>query len=389
MRLLLCLLLATLQHSYSLEFKRELVLRTAQESSFKIPKASYFTNSTPATNKHSDLVLKLITYQRTPLHSIWFNGEIIYQAKPGHFLSDPYISDKGYIVFSEFDAGRSYGIYQYSPRTRKITLKVSPGGPHQIMSFDNVMKNNEGRILTRATDVQGNQLYLLITTLGYQIPLLKVSEESKLSYLFPPVMNNFSLVAAKVRYGLPGEVNDERPDAIVLKSERISQVIAEDKDKNPRSLIQKIRNTLDINDLGEIVFITESEKQTDIFVKSSRSVKLYASTKHPDINSIDFFKPVINNNSFIAFRGKDALNRDAVFISNGKEIHKIAFKGQKVESDLGDAIILYGGGHPPFGGSPAINDNNEVYFSTSLRNPRKLEQSYGSAIYKVTITEEK
>ncbi len=386
MRFLFLILLLTSTALSKEVLTYKMLARTSFEDSHVLPVASFFTNSSADINNKSDFALKLVSIDWNANQAIWLNDKLIYTSPLGRYVTDPSINDNKEVVFTEFDQGRSYGIYKYFPTEDETLPIVTIGGPHNIISFDTVVHDNSGMILARATNVFGERLIVLINPYTFeQFLIVKESSQNNFSYLFTPQMNNFGSVALKARYGDAGQYNEERPDDVLLFQEERKFVLAEDSDKNNQSPIKKIRNSIAINDLNQVLYFAELENETALILTDGQSSIKIATTTHPDISEFDFFNPSLNNNGVIAFRAKDGLGVDAVFATDGYTQFKIAYEGQVIESDLGPATIFYDGNNPPFGGSPDINDKNEIIFSASLRNPADLLESYGSSIIKATL----
>src|SRR5690606_29705992 len=78
------------------------------------------------------------------------------------------------------------------------------------------------------------------------------------SFLFQPVLNNHGLVAAKVRLGERGQVENSQPDVIRLwKADGSYENIATDIDGQPSSLFLGFSNSVGISDNKHVVFVAE------------------------------------------------------------------------------------------------------------------------------------
>jgi thioredoxin-related protein len=370
--------------SFASDFKLELVARTSFVNGHNMPRASFFTNNNPAFNNKGDIAIKLQTVKGEALQGVWFNGEVKFVSKPGRYLTQVALNNKSEFVFGEFNEGRYFGVLKYDGSELKKYLK--PGGPLMLMDYQSISLNDRGTMLTRSSDINGEQIIALISSEGQMKKIISQHSQIRdhfVSYLFPPALNNKDIVSVKLRYGLEGEIQNERPDVVrIFKSQTQSKIVAFDNDANETSKLLKIRNSVDVNDNNFTLIAADLSEEEALFVHDGTKLWRVATTKHRNLRVIEFFSARLNNKNNIVFRGIDGKGRRAIFFTNGRALKKVATEKQIVQTDKGPAFLYYSDEHPAFGGSPALNDKNEVVFSASLRSTVNPNVSFGSALIK-------
>jgi hypothetical protein len=99
------------------------------------------------------------------------------------------------------------------------------------------------------------------------------------------------------------------------------------------------------------------------------------------VTDIEYFPPDVNNSGLVVFRGRDASNLRAVFVSDGTNVRRVIGEHDIVPSDNGPARIDQNDSSPVFGGAPTINDAGDVAFHCTLTPPENNQIDWGSAIY--------
>jgi hypothetical protein len=187
---------------------------------------------------------------------------------------------------------------------------------------------------------------------------------SDFSFLFTPSFNNSSQIGAKVLLGTGG--NQIR----IWNSDGSSTLIASDTGADGSSPYTGFRNSGDLTDDGRYVFGAGLVGGGDgIFVSDgTTTVEIVRTSTEPDLDSIEFFAPRINNNGLVTFRGFDGDGNRSVFVSDGNQLVKIATEGTQLDTDLGTLTIGRLDGNPAFGSSPDINDDGMVVFAASVND---------------------
>ena len=359
----------------------EVQVRSGAASGFNIPALYSISNSQPVINNNSNVALRVFS---PGAMSVWFGdaqtGGIVHQtADTEAIIGNVAMNDADYLVWAETFGNNASGVWEYSQFSGAAFRTNRPLGTSAWTALD---VDNAGTIALRASFV-GNYAYATVDA-GNGVTFFAeddgINPTSDWSFLFTPAYNNAAQLAGKVQLNTGG--NEIR----IWNADGTSSLIASDDGAEPLSPYTSFRNSGDLTDDGRFVFGASLVSGGDgIFVSDgTTTVEIVRTATEPDLNSIEFFAPRINNNGIVTFRGFDGSGKRSVYVGDGTSLVKIATEGTELETDLGTLTIGRLDGSPAFGSSPDINDAGEVVFAASVNDG---STDIGTAITVATVAD--
>lgn len=360
----------------------EVQVRSGADSGFNIPAFYSISNSQPVINNNSNVALRVFS---PGAMSVWFgnaqNGGIIYQtADTEAIIGNVAMNDSDYLVWPETFGNNAPGVWQYSQLSGASYRTNRPLGTSSWTALD---VDNASTIALRASFL-GNYAYATVDPSNDVTFFAEddgIDPTSEWSFLFTPAYNNVNQIAGKVQLTTGG--NEIR----IWNADGTSSLIASDTGADSSSPYSSFRNSGDLTDDGRFVFGAGLVSGGDgIFVSDgTTTVEIVRTATEPDLSSIEFFAPQINNNGIVTFRGFDGNGKRSVYVGDGTTLVKIATEGTQLETDLGTLTIGRLDGAPAFGSSPDINDAGEVVFAASVNDG---VTDIGTAITVATVSDE-
>ncbi|MFU8828462.1 MAG: hypothetical protein ACNA8P_03405 [Phycisphaerales bacterium] len=340
-------------------------VRSGAQSGFNIPAFYSISNSPPIINNNGNVALRVFS---PGAMSVWFGGNgiggIIHQTEDTEaIITDLHMNDEDYIVWAETFGNNAPGVWQYDQLTGASYRTNRPLGTSAWTALE---VNNNRDIFLRA-NFSGANAYASVNAANqvtFYAESSGIDPTSPWNFLFTPSSNNANQMAAKVQRVAGG--NEIR----IWNADGSSTLIARDTGADSSSPYTGFRNSGDLTDDGRYVFGAGLVGGGDgIFVSDgTTTVEIVRTTTEPDLNSIEFFAPRINNNGLVTFRGFDGSGKRSVFVGDGTQLVKIATEGTQLETDLGTLTIGRLDGAPAFGSSPDINDDGLVVFAASVND---------------------
>ncbi len=360
----------------------EVQVRSGADSGFNIPAFYSISNSQPVINSNGDVSLRVFS---PGAMSVWFgnaqNGGIVYQtADTEAIIGNVDLNDAGLIVWAETFGNNAPGVWQYSPVNGASYRTNRPLGTSAWTALE---IDNDANIALRAS-FSGAYAYASVdpaNQVTFYAESSGIDPGSPWDFLFTPAFNNSQQIGAKLQLVSGG--NEIR----VFNADGTSTLIAQDSSADPTSPYSSFRNSGDLTDDGRFVFATSLVSGgAGVFVSDgSTTVEIATTATEPDLDSIEFFAPRINNNGVVTFRGFDGDGDRSVYVGDGTSLVKIATEGTQLETDLGTLTIGRLDGSPAFGSSPDINDAGEVVFAASVNDGAT---DIGTAITVATVSDE-
>ena len=365
-----------------------LIARASLNDGYALPAASILGIADIKINNRGDVAFDVDVLGGLDLSAIWFTphmgeGSAVYRSSiADRLLTDPGLNNKGDLVFSQFDFGINDGVFKYDAIARSVTLVLRPG-TDTALSFPAI--NDVGTILTRATNDAGDRSFRLLrgTTVTELAREGVVGPQGKTaSYLFTPVLNNQGFVAAKVRLGERGQVDESQPDEIRLwRPDGTYEIVAQDINAQPASLFLRFGNSVSLSDSKHVAFVaTISGDRQGVFLFGEGKVKAIAIEGQGELEAIEAFSPMVNSKGLVVFRGRLKSGKSAIFKADWNAFKVVVKQGDLVPSDLETAKIYDREDNQGFIGTPSINDSGVIAFHAGILS-KDGERFLGQAIY--------
>lgn len=346
---------------------------------YNLPPGSSFNSGTPALNDAATVTFRLIVVGSTGNAGLWYGanglGSVLYHAPVDRLLSDPSINEGGDTVFEQNNDFQSEGVFRYDAESGAAAVAVPVGGKFGIDGFASPQINDAGEIGFRA-DLGAVQSYLRDDA-GTQTQY--VVEGGEIAFLFVPRFNAASQLAGKVRRGstsesAPDEIRRYEPDGTFTS-------IASDDDADPESPYLGFQNGVGMSNAGHVAFVANLAGGSGVFLSNGVTTRTIATSAHPDVSSIDFFAPAVNDDGLVAFRAFDESGLRTIFVGDGTTLRRVVTEHDLVHTDRGEGRIDQHDSSPVFGGSVDINAHGDVVFAASLTPAGNNQIEWGSGIF--------
>lgn len=390
-----------------LKFEQNMVARSHITDGFELPAMSFLNNTYPQINNRGDIAFKVSAVDGTGVQGIWFkaanqHGKFIHVEKEGYYLTEPHMNEKSQVVFSNTDELSSEGIYLYDLNTDQKSL-IYDASKTNFAYTSTPMVVADGSIYFRGTTKDGEralhvqdgkskgslETFLTEGTKNFDLPV---------SYVFYPSVNETNLIAVKVRMGEMGEIGNQQPDSILLikkskdiKTQQDKYVVLDrvtDVKGDPLSPFKILGNGVKIASDGSIsffAFLLDGKTKVVVVHKNGKS-KIIATAGQDGISDIESFTPVTNSQGMTVFRALDRKGLSSIYVHYKGQLQRYIGEGDSIQTDLGTHNILFADGHTGLHGAPAINDNNEFVFATTLEH-FKTGDEIGNAVFKIKLVD--
>lgn len=317
---------------------------------------------------------------------VWFgaagSGSLVYQGPDNALISSETSHNAaGEIVFTLSDTGPSDGIWRYEP-TGQSSARVGTS-PLFPLSYGNVRIQATGVIGYQAAFSGGRGL--ASTASGNT--LLHAADrgldpQSLWTFLYSPDFNDQRRLAVKVATSADFTTATE---IRAFASDGSSVRLAANQGTVAGSPIRQFDNGLSFNDLGQVAFIGSrvSDQRRGLYLADGVSVQeLLTAQPAGQVTELDFFRPVLNNQGQIVFRGRDSVGIPAIFVAQGGALRRVIGRGDLLGTDLGLARIGQNNlTDPVFSGNPAINDNGDIVFIAALHPENDNQIEWGTGVF--------
>jgi hypothetical protein len=373
----------------------ELYLRgnfaTNPGGAFNIPGNNFIANETVGLNENGDISVR-ISPSSFGGPSVWAGdvdtGSVIYTAAGSVTMSTTSLNENGRIIWVE-SFGSLDGIYGVD--IDGANAGIVTNRPVGASSWANARINDSGKLGHRAgIGFAGNAL-VIVEANGTDDTIVAAEDSVDFqfpwSFIFTPDFNNNDQIAAKLRVG--PSLSDSQPDEIRLfEIDGSSTLLAEDADANPMSIFEDFDNSLALNDIGQVAFVSDIVGGgRGVFRTDGTTVTTIATTNGPELSEIEFFAPDMNDDGIVVFRAFDGDGLRAIWAGNGDWLTRVVTENDILPTDLGDARVdQESAGNPVFGGGPTINNAGHVAFTAGLTPPDDNQTEWGTGVFVVTPT---
>ncbi|MEZ4648494.1 MAG: hypothetical protein R3E97_06820 [Candidatus Eisenbacteria bacterium] len=347
---------------------------------FNLPSGSSFNSGTPAIAPDGTVTVRLLVVGNTGNGGLFYGrdgvGGVVYDAPTDRFVGDPGINSAGEVSFERTWDFESEGVYVYDPVTGNSTLRVPVGGSLGIQNFGDPQINASGQVGCRV-DLGSAQAFV-VDDAGTQTVYAREGVDG-VGYLFLGEFNDAGQLAGKVRLG---GIDESRPDEIRRYEPGGGfTTIAVDQNSDPGSIFTRFGNGVSLSNSGWVAFVGRTSVGDGIYVSDGVTLRTIATVADPDINSIDFFYPSVNDDGLCAFRAFDGAGLRVIFAGDGTTLKRVVTEHDILPTDLGDARVDQNDSSPVFGGNPAINDRGDVAFAATLTPPDNNQIEWGTGLF--------
>ncbi len=356
---------------------------------YNIPPNYFFSNEDIKVNDFRQVSFHISVVGGADFQCVWFGqngvGGIVYNSADFAFLGQTSLNNFGRVVW-ETQFAAPNGIYFHDhPSATSGFLTNRPLG---ASGWGSPRINDSGHVGYRANFSGSGTAFV-----SWEPPdntLIHVAEAgvdppSPYSFLFTPNFNNNRRIAAKVRRGGPGQTGESQPDEIRLfAADGSSTLIASDADAVPGSPYMRFDNSVGVNSVGQVAFIsTLMAGGRGVFLSNGTTTLTIATTTAPGtpVTDIEFFAPACNDAGHVVFRSRDTSGRRAIWIGDGTGLAKVVTHLDILPSDLGPARVEQHDTSPVFGGAPSINAFGDVAFNAALTPPADNQIEWGTGVY--------
>lgn len=358
----------------------QLQARASLIDGFNVPSGSSFNSVSPVINATETVAFKLVVNGATGNAGIWTGhagvGEVVYDAPPGRILGDAAIDAVGEIVFHQSIDFVTEGVWRYDPVPDTTTQAVPPGGPLGIQGFTSPAINDAGLIGGRV-DLGASQAYVTDAA-GTQEVYVEEGTDG-IAFLFVAELNGSGQLAGKVRLG--GLSNDQPDEIRRYEADGTYTTMAVDADSDPGSPFLSFGNGIGLSDIGLVAFTATITGGDGVFLADGVGVTPIATFEDPEIASIDFFWPAVNDGGLVVFRAFEPGGTRAIFAGDGITLRRVVGEHDIVTTDLGEARIDRPDASPVFAGNPDVDAGGDIVFNASLTAPDDPQTSYGSGVF--------
>lgn len=368
----------------------QLQARSNFSGAFNLPDVAFFTGSTPDINDARQVSIRIGVIGGTESDGLWVGkdgaGSILYFSPDviDSGLSDVTINNAGVAAADQrftspagvvlYDTGAMTGGVEYTQFELGVTGLGTP-----------IIADNGGVGYRGAFGFSGNVFKSQVGAASFvHAAEAGVDSGSPYSFLFTANYNANGDIAAKARYGGPGEFGEAQPDRVLLfHPDGSTTRIAEDADALPGSPFSRFDNSVAVSDTGLVAFTaTLVGGGRGVFLSDGSSTVTIATEANPDVSEIEFFRSDVNDSGLVVFRAKDGAGLRAIFVGDGTTLSKIVVEHQLVDTDLGTGQINENNpGDPVFGGGPTINRCGDVAFGAALTPPGQDGVEWGSGVF--------
>lgn len=361
----------------------QLLGRSTSYDSFKIPVGSYLNNTSPVisdSGKEAFVIKYLSSFDGR--QGLVYDGTLIHIAKKGEYISRPRFSTykkSELILFSLYNETSSQGIFAYDIHLKSIQHLIKSEEFTDAYSFlDFGIIKNQLLVFKMKTF---ENAFLISKDLATGQTLTIIDQNNNfMSYLFS-VSYADDYFCLKIRKGNKGEYSESRPDQIIVSDGLKTLLAISDKDDDKSSIFDSFQNSVDCSN-QDLVFTASVKEKKSIYKMNFHSKKLDLLAIEGDdyISEIEYFSPVINSVSHVAFRAISQSNKRGIWFYDNK-LKLVISEGDHLPTDREMGRVLLRKGFPGFSGNIDINSKGEVIFHTLL-NTKYDEEELGAAIYK-------
>lgn len=376
----------------------ELMARTSFEDGFELPARTDFSNDPVIINERGDVAAVLTAAEGKLVGAVWLKTaegvKLVYGKAGEYLLRDLRFTSQNQLVFEQINPDfESEGVFVADPLTGQTARRLAPGGVLGTEFFGSSFVAPDGRIGFHSKTRRGPSLF------AWESPgaapsivasTLPSATSEGFSYLFSPAINDRLEFASKVRLGAtPADYDERQPDEIrVWREDGSSVIVARDRDADPASSFSGFDNGVAQSQSGNVAFVADGLDGTRaVWLWRAGVLHKIASTSSQDLSEIALFHVVVNDTGTVAFRGKDAEGKAAIFAGTVGGFARVVGEGDALPSDLGPARLAPGDpAVSALAGGLSINSTGWVAFRcTTVALEGSARPRWSSSIYRVKV----
>lgn len=352
----------------------ELLMRAHPTNSYKIPAGLSLNSVTPIIDSNGKVAVLANKRQLWSCHGQTCQKGVTAQAGT-FFRIYSYENEKALLEVLNDDF-YSEGLY-YAQSDQLQDFLAPDFGLLAIQFFGNTKELSSKEVLSYVKDGLDRKFILNINENGDAKIVTREGAKTGIDYLLTPQFNESGQIVVQVilsdavkpvkelrRYSLDGTY----------------QVIA----REGVSVDYLHINSLDLNNKGEVIFIAQQKGLEKLFYwKDGKQIELLSQEQ---FGRFDAFRPKINDNKQIVFRGFDKDKRSQLYYLYNKKLKKLVSWGDELETDLGVAQFgQHKASHPLFTGGITINNQGQVTFAAGLHPKNKDQVEWGTGLFRLKL----
>ncbi|MBC8105276.1 MAG: PEP-CTERM sorting domain-containing protein [Anaerolineae bacterium] len=358
--------------------------------SFNVPHGTTFNSTTVSMNNLGEVSSKISTIGTTDHQGVWYgpgNGTGSVVAELGNIdvqsLSDVNLGDTGRIITSQSFSSQD-GFY-FRDRLQAPGLTFVGAAAGTSGSGYRVLPDNSISARSSIGGVVGHRRF---TSPGPAQTYVTQSAGS-FSFLATAAPSDNGQIASRV-------FNDTQPSTGNDQIRRFdpdgtSTLIATEGGTLPgvAGTISSFFNGVAMNASGFVAFVATISGQQQVVISDGTTTRLIANAASPLVSAVDGFAPSVNSAGLVAFRGKEEDGDDAIFIGDGLGgLTRVIGEADTINTDLGIAQLGQETATPPtFSGGIALNDSNQIAFTTGLYPQGNRAVEWGTGIFIASVPE--
>ncbi|GEM_PF-5999678 len=366
----------------------DLVARAHNYGSFNMPDASFVLNSTIKNNSRGSIAFNFSTVVEEEVKmGLWLkndhypDGTTIYLSEVGKYISDPFINEKGDVIFSVFDEMSVEALYLYKNKKNTLEKVLNSEETSMFSSLRDPEVNNSGTILFRVSFKTGEKA--IITLKNKELNTIATNKDPEIAYLFGASFFDGNNIVLKVREG--SSLSESQPDSIRLYDKNGGFVrLNSDHDLSEDSIFSQFNNSIGSHFNSKyIAFIATLKSGVRVLVRQiGDQYQVIATEGQGGISNLEYFSPSVNEKGNVAFRAINASQKRAIFFYDGFIFKEVLTEGELINTDQSTAVIHSANG-PAFGGGITLNSDDEIVLQAKIYTKYK-DEVLGTAVLRVT-----
>ncbi len=364
-----------------------LIFNSSARDGYNMPARTFFTDRAPSINDDREMAITLTMFNGTYDTAIWVKSKyqegVLVTTGSKESYSDVQINNNGDLTYAHQTLDGIKGVYTAKGEDKggyKLTNHMDDEELYAYTSFDQLKLSENDELFFTAKNFKGDLGYFNYHV-DYGVELIEAQNQrakTPYSFLFSPSFNIHGQAAYKARLGKRGELENQRPDQIILSDGTNKKVLIQDKDSDPASKWLDLRNSVALSNSEAIAFIGKDQEGEKLVLLESSGEETILASAGVDLKEFSFFSIVINDKNWVAFRGIDLKGRHALYVATKKEVKKVLTQFDTIKTPWGEALIAYGP-HIPFGGSIDMNNHGDIIVNTGLANLDNTDD-YGNGL---------
>lgn len=357
--------------------KSEIIARTSDNDGLHIPSSTDLSNITPVIDDQGNISFIGKWVGAEAKHGLWLGnsngGSFKFFVNDSQFLTTP-VLHKGESYVGLNNETQFLGVFRVGEQSQQV---INPKDIKEVVGMNSLCFSKDHLYMRSKT--WEDQMIMKFNPKTKGIKTIEKTGES-LSYIFNLSCHQHGVVY-KGREGTPGNYDDTQPD-LIFKIEKEREIVVRDVDSSSDSRHKRFQNSVGTSKSGAIVFtstLTNGKKAIFKIVKG-KEIEVIQEGQF-NLKQIEYFKPQINNNELVAFRGIDTDGKRNIFAIQDGVLKSLVREGDLMRTDRENAIVLDRKGWPGISGGFSLNNKNEIVYHVLLTT-KDGSEAIGRAIYK-------